>query len=184
MRKFYSKYTGEVFVLHREQQLADVPPKIEVKTKILPLRSLDKETVGEIIDFQGHLPFMYLRFIFGSAETYLALARVGEQLAHIGWVSPYKKCRRRFPFIPEKGYMIGPCWTAPSFRGNRIYPFVLQQISRSLSGCDEYWILANEKNPASIRGIESAGAKHVGRYVQKKWLWGCLRSTKYYPDES
>ncbi len=44
MRKFYSKHIGEAFVLYPGQQLNDVPPKIEVKTKILPLRSLDKET--------------------------------------------------------------------------------------------------------------------------------------------
>jgi len=183
MRKFYFKYIGEVFVLYRGQQLDDIVPQIEVKTEILPLYSLDKQVVEKIIDLQGYLSFVYLRFVFGSAETYLALAWMGEQLVHIGWITPSKRCRR-FPFIPEKAYMIGPCQTAPSFRGNRIFPFVLQQISRSLPGCDEYWIFVHEKNLPSIRGIQKAGAKYVGRFVQKKWLWGCLRSTKYYPDKS
>ena len=182
MRKFYFKYIGEAFVLCRDQQLDDIVTKIEVETEILPLHSLGKQVVKKIVDFQGQLSFVYLRFVFGSAETYLALAWVGEQLVHIGWITPSKKCKKRFPFIPEKVYMIGPCQTAPSFRGNRIYPFVLQQISRSLPTCDEYWISTNEKNLASIRGIEKAGAKHVGRFVQKKWFWGCLRSTKYYPN--
>lgn len=184
MRRFYFKYIGEVFVLYRGQQLDDIVPQIEVKTEILPLYSLDKQVVEKIIDLQGYLSFVYLRFVFGSAETYLALAWVGEQLVHIGWITPSKRCGRRFPFIPEKAYMIGPCQTAPSFRGNRIYPFVLQQISRSLPGCDEYWICTNEKNLASIRGVEKAGARHVGRFVQNRWLWGRLTRTKYYPDES
>jgi len=184
MRKFYSEYRGEAFVLYRGQELVDIVPQIEVKTEILPLYSLDKQVVEKIVGLQSRLSFVYLRFVFGSAETYLALAWMGEQLVHIGWITPSKKCKKRFPYIPEKAYMIGPCQTAPSFRGNRIFPFVLQQISRSLPGCDEYWISANEKNLASIRGIEKAGARHVGRFVRKKRLWGCLRSTKYYPDKS
>ncbi len=183
MRKFYFRYVGEAFVLYRERWSNDITPKIEVKTEILPLHKLNKQVVKKVTGLQGGLSFLYLRFIYGSPETYLALAWEGEQLVHIGWITPSKKCRKRFPFIPEKAYMIGPCQTAPLYRGNRIYPFVLQQISRSLRGFNEYWICTNEKNIASIRGIEKAGAKKVGRFVQKRWFWGRLTSIKYYPDK-
>ena len=80
--------------------------------------------------------------------------------------------------------MVGPSMTLRAFRGNRIFPFILQQVSHSMIGCDECWVLVPEKNTASIRGIEKAGAKHVGDFVQRKWFWGCFRSTKYYPDKS
>lgn len=184
MRKFYFKYIGEAFVLCRDQQLDDIVTKIEVETEILPLRSLSRKKVNAIIDLQGRWSSLYLRFVFGSEETYLALVWAGKQLAHVAWITPYEKCRERFPFIPEKAYMIGPCQTLPSFRGNMIYPFVLQQITHSVPECDEYWILVHEKNLSSIRGIKKAGSKHMGRFVQKRWLWNCLRSTKYYPDAS
>ena len=184
IKKIYFKYVGEAFVLYRDQWANDIMPKIEVKTEILPLHGLDKQVVNTIIDLQGWPSFLYQRFVFGSTDTYLALGWIDGQLVHIGWSTPYKKCRKRFPFIPEKAYMIGSCQTVPSFRGNRIYPFVLQQITRSLPGCDEFWILVHDKNLSSIRGIKKAGSKHMGSFVQKRWLWGFLRSTKYYPDAS
>jgi hypothetical protein len=184
MRKFYSEYIGEAFVLYHDQQFNDITPKIEVKTEILPLHSLGRKVAKEVINLQGRQAFMYLYFTYGSKETLLALAWVGEQLAHVEWVVPYKKCRRRYPIIPEKMCMISASQTIPPFRGNRIFPFVLQRICRHTPGWDEYWILVNEKNAASIKGIEKAGARHVGRFIQKLWLWGCFTNIKYYPDKS
>lgn len=184
MRKFYSEYRGEAFVLYREQQFDDITPKIEVEIEILPLQKLGKKATREVVSLEGRWAFMYLYFTYGSEETLLALVWVGEQLAHIEWVVPSKKCRWRYPIIPEKMCMISAVQTVPSFRGNRIFPFVLQRICRHTPGWDEYWMLVNEKNDASIKGIKKAGAKHVGRFIQKRWLWSCFRSTKYYPDKS
>lgn len=182
MRKFYFKYIGEAYVLYRGQQPNEIVPKIEVRIEVLPLQSLSKKAVQAIISLEGYLSFLYLRLAYGSPETYLALVWVGEKLAGIEWAIPYKKCRRR-SFIPEKAYMLAAGYTAPPFRGNRIHPFMLQEIGRRIPGCDEYWMLVHENNVPSIKGVEKVG-RHVGRFVQKRWLWGCLRSTKYYPDAS
>ena len=182
--KFYSQYISEVFVLYRGQQLDEVVPKIEVKTEILPLLYLDKKVTEEIIKLQGYFSFAYLRLFYGSPETFLGLAWVGEKPALIEWAIPSRKLRHRYPFLPEKAYVLVDSYIAPQFVDDRIHLFLLQQIISSLPASNEYWVLVNEKHLASIRGIEKAGAKHVGRYVRKRWLWGCLRSTKYHPDEA
>ena len=184
LRKLYCEYVGEVFALYCGQQLDEVVPKIEVKTRILPLQSLSKEVMGQITELEGYLTFLYQRFVFGSAKTYVALAWAGEKLAHISWIIPQKKCRKRHSFVPEKAYMIAACQTVACFRGNRIFPFVLQQISLCGPECSEYWIFANDKSLPSLKGIEKSGARHVGRYVGNRWFFGILKSIKYYPYES
>jgi len=182
VRKFRSEYVGEVFVLYRGQRLDEVLPKTKVETRILALRSLTDDLIRQIIALQGRLAFGYLRIVFGSAKTYVALALAEGRLVHISLVTPGRICRRRQPIIPKEAYMIGPSHTALAFRGNRIFPFVLQQIARAVAGCNEFWILVNEANIASIRAIEKAGARHVGRYIQKRWLWGLYAHTKFVAD--
>lgn len=183
-RQFYSEYFGKAFVLYCSHQNKNIVPKIEVKIEILQLRNLSKEILKEVRKFSGYIPFAYLRFTYGSPETYLALVWVGSQIAHISWVSPYKKCRKHMPVIPKNACMIGPAVTAPVFRGNGIFPFVLQQINCSALQCDEYWVLVNKKNYSSIKSIEKAGAKHLGLFTQRRYFWGCMKTTKYYPDKS
>ena len=184
MRRFYSRDTSKVFVLYRGQQLDEVVPKIEVKTRILPLQSLSKEVMGQITEMEGYLTFLYQRFVFGSAKTYVALAWAGEKLAHITWIIPWRRCRKRRVFVPEDGYMLASSLTKVCFRGKRIFPHVMQQIAKFSRKIGECWFVVNEKNIPSLKGIERTGAEYHGVLELRAWFWGILNSIKYYPRES
>lgn len=73
------------------------------------------------------------------------------------------KCPK-FPFLKKGEYEIGPCETAPDWRGKGIYPTVLQHILKeSRATC---YMIVREDNASSIRGIEKSGFLKIG-FVEK-----------------
>lgn len=81
-----------------------------------------------------------------------------------------------FKFIPNKrkSYHIGPCVTPAEHRGNGYYPYLLSYILNKDNERKtyDYYMIINEKNIKSIRGVEKAGftiwgvgRKRHGRYV-------------------
>lgn len=58
------------------------------------------------------------------------------------------------------------CFTLPAFRGRGLYPQLLRGVCARLRSCGtrRAWIAANERNLASIRGIEKAGFRDVIHY--------------------
>lgn len=79
----------------------------------------------------------------------------GDELLHTSYVLP--KCRK-FPFLKENDYEIGPCYTYPKHRGKGIYPAVLKSICKNIGENNTiFYMIVNENNEASIRGIEKAG---------------------------
>ncbi len=66
------------------------------------------------------------------------------------------------------------CETAPSARGNNIYPAVLSHIVRDFRDKASVMISCNAKNSASIRSIEKAGFKEKER-VQVMIIMGIKR---------
>lgn len=77
-----------------------------------------------------------------------------------------------FPFMPKHGIHIGPCVTMPAYRGRGYYPYLLDYIVR-LYGQENCYIMVEETNTASIRGVEKVGFNRfatgkkdiAGRYV-------------------
>lgn len=61
-----------------------------------------------------------------------------------------------YKFLPRKGVHLGYCETIESERGNGFYPLLLRYIQHENPGLDLYMIV-EESNEASIRGIEKAG---------------------------
>ena len=56
--------------------------------------------------------------------------------------------------------VIGDCYTNKEFRGQSIYPYMLQHIIReTLKDNEKIFILVSPNNHASIKGIEKAGFK-------------------------
>ena len=81
-----------------------------------------------------------------------------------------------FKFVPNKNksYHIGPCETPVEYRGNGYYPYLLTYILNKDNGGEsyDYYMIINEKNIKSIRGVEKAGftlwgfgRKKHGQYV-------------------
>ena len=108
---------------------------------------------------------MYFALISaGAFEIWYAKADDGT-VAHTSYV--VGSCLK-FRFMRRGDFEIGPCWTNPSFRGRGIYPYVLQQIvSRVGHRC---WMIVDEKNNSSIRGIEKAGFQRIGNVSRLRWL--------------
>lgn len=77
-----------------------------------------------------------------------------------------------FPFMSKGGIHIGPCVTMPEHRGKGYYPYLLDYIVR-IYGPENCYMMVEEDNTASIRGVEKAGfvwyatgKKNItGRYV-------------------
>lgn len=88
--------------------------------------------------------------------------------AHTSYVIP--KCVK-FPFMKKNDYEIGPCFTASEFRGKGIYPDVIGHICSHLSDASgTFYMIVDDDNQPSIRGIEKAGFVRVGTVEKTKLL--------------
>lgn len=109
----------------------------------------------------------------GKARIYFVTN--GDDFVHTSYVVP--KCKK-FSFLKANDYEIGPCFTYPKYRGQGVYPAVLKEICSSIgdkSTC--FYIIVDETNISSIKGIEKAGfvrcgtvrvSKFTKRYVLEK----------------
>lgn len=99
---------------------------------------------------------------FGKAQIYYV--RVGNDIIHTSYVIP--ACAK-FPFMDRDDLEIGPCYTYPAFRGKGIYPKVLSEICRRRGNdTSSFYMIVDETNLPSIKGIEKAGFVRCGS-VQK-----------------
>lgn len=74
----------------------------------------------------------------------------------------------KFPFMKSDDWEIGPCFTAPAWRGLGIYPTVLKRIISRGGG--RYYMIVSPANASSIRGVEKAGFKVCGKVVRTTFL--------------
>ena len=95
---------------------------------------------------------------FGKAQIYYVENNDGE-LVHTSYVVP--ACGK-FPFMGKRDIEIGPCYTYPAFRGKGIYPRVLSEICRRNQDAPAIYMIVDEANDPSIKGIEKAGFVRCG----------------------
>ena len=101
---------------------------------------------------------LFQRTSRGKAKIYYL--NDGDELMHTSYVVP--KCSK-FPFLGTNDYEIGPCYTYPAHRGKGIYPKMLQWICNCVGNDDTvFYMIVDESNIASIKGIEKAGLKRCG----------------------
>ena len=74
--------------------------------------------------------------------------------------------------IGAKGPAIGDCVTAEAYRGQNIYPAMINKIAAGAltTGEKEVFIIVNSDNAASIRGIEKAGFSLRAEIRATRWL--------------
>ena len=175
----YSKKEHEVFVLHKNLS-QEVIPKVKVDTKLLRLREVAAQQWRQVRKMQGSFSVFDLKCRYGSSDTYILLAYVEQELAHIEWIVPYKKIKSRYHFVSENSYSIISCLTSEKFRGLGIYPGQIQAVVKSDIPTETFWIWATSDNSSSLSGIRKAGGIKVGVLIQKKWFRGCISSITYF----
>lgn len=73
-----------------------------------------------------------------------------------------------FSFMPKNGYHIGPCNTVPKERGKGYYPYLLSRIIDD-APTEDYYMIVDESNTSSIRGVIKAGFEEIGRGLKNRW---------------
>lgn len=75
--------------------------------------------------------------------------------------------------IQKKGPVIGDCYTNPEYRGKSIYPFVIQTIAKEVlqnSKKTAVFMIVNQDNLSSIKGIEKVGFTKFASINAQRWL--------------
>jgi hypothetical protein len=83
----YSKKKYKVFIF-TDTLAKRVQAKVQVETNLIPLDELTSQQWKQLKQLRGRLAVWYLRWRYGSPETYILLAFVEKILAHIEWVVP------------------------------------------------------------------------------------------------
>lgn len=86
--------------------------------------------------------------------------------------------------LNKKGPVIGDCFTKKQYRGQSIYPYVINSIALESikKGGKEVFIVVNQDNLSSIKGIEKAGFNKFVTINATRWLWFYLKKRIKYSD--
>ncbi|WP_417857666.1 GNAT family N-acetyltransferase [Xanthomarina gelatinilytica] len=90
------------------------------------------------------------------------------QIVHRSFV--FKKVHL-LKLIKTEGRVIGGCFTPENYRGQGLYPFILNTIGREYFETNDFnlYIIVDKTNLASIRGIEKSGFKRVNSITTKRF---------------
>lgn len=122
---------------------------------------------GETLGFKAWLVRASFWLTTGGKFRIFYIKRDGK-IVHTSCVIP--KCFK-FPFLKAGEYIIGPCVTAPDYRGQGLYGKALACITGHPMYRDGvFYMSVNEHNASSIRGIEKAGFRLVGRVRKSRIL--------------
>ena len=98
------------------------------------------------------------------------VGRLGGQIAFLGitWRGD-RKSSWFFPLTPQCA-VISHCVTLPACRGLGLYPMTLGHIVRELAkdGITRFYVDCDDWNVPSVRGIERAGFRRIGRCVTRR----------------
>lgn len=84
--------------------------------------------------------------------------------------------------IKKRGPAIGDCRTIKAYRGQSIYPYVINKIAQDILADNnkEVFIIVDKINLSSIKGIEKAGYYKTASIKAKRWLWFYLKKDITY----
>jgi RimJ/RimL family protein N-acetyltransferase len=105
----------------------------------------------------------------GVRDFFIACNTDGIQ--SIAWIY-YQNDHNRFLRLATGDALLHYCLTLPPFRGQGLYPKVLKAATHFLGdqGFKRVFVLAEKNNHASIRGIEKAGFRRIGRIHLRKMM--------------
>lgn len=122
---------------------------------------LSADDINSMRDYSGkhYIRAMKVRF---SNNWKLFLAYIDKKIAGGAWtISNASELKTKNPPLFDRDVAIIDCWTIPSYRGKRVFPFLLSFIINQLKNenLERAFIEANERNFASIKGIKRGGFK-------------------------
>lgn len=141
---------------------------LEIKV-FIPKSPFSMFVPNEVVSFKLFVSRLLL-FIMTNAKIMIYYLMDDDVLVHTSCVIP--KCYK-FPFLGKDDFEIGPCYTNPQYRGKGIYPSVLRYITRSIGNENtSFYMIVNENNLASLRGVEKAdfqkcGSIRISKYTKK-----------------
>lgn len=89
------------------------------------------------------------------------------KLAHVSFVFKNNLLAKQLGF--KQALTIGECVTNANYRGQGIYPTILQQIRSDLSH-NILIVFVHPSNLSSIKGIEKAGFKRLYQFIMYRFL--------------
>ena len=121
-----------------------------------------------IDDLEKIVPWEFRCHQFDNVQDYF-ICTCDNRTQHISWIY-YRRDPNRIIMLKPNEAEIKYCLTSKKYRGHGIYPAVLNVISNYLynKGYVRVYVCVNNDNYASIRGIEKAGFKLVGKVKLKK----------------
>lgn len=102
----------------------------------------------------------------GRLRIYYVKDEKNQKIVHTS--SLISKCFK-FPFLKNSEYEIGPCYTVETYRGQGVYPMVLSYITAHVES-SQFYMIVNESNSSSLRGIEKAGFQQCGTVYKTSLL--------------
>lgn len=119
----------------------------------------------------------YWEVIQPDAECYVGLD--GYRIVSVHWLSSTEE-PNQLVALGRGDFVIGPCVTASSHRGRGIYPAMIRALcaDRYRKGQRRAYMMVSERNLPSIRGIEKAGFRYIGR-AELQRLAGLQRVIRY-----
>lgn len=160
---------GTIWVLHLDQEMPEVAPRIQAKFGRLSL-----DIAPALVSSTNSLTLTEItRRIESGRQCYVAW--VDGQIAAYGWVSFIEEdigeLNLRIKLLPGESY-IWDCATLPAFREKLLYSALLIHILRELHAQNicRTWIGADLENVPSQKGIARAGFHHVADLVIERVL--------------
>lgn len=96
---------------------------------------------------------MYISILtFGKTRYLCIIDKNNGAIKHSAYVIPKNI---KYAFLRKGEYSIGPCNTPEKYRGQGLYPYMLNYIANVDNAC--YFVFIREDNNASIRGATKAG---------------------------
>lgn len=132
----------------------------EFKPSLLKLKLTKFTSVRDLI-------IHVLWFVFTRGKYRIIYVKDGSKIVHSSYVIPKIF---KFSFMESKNdFEIGPSYTEESYRGQGIYPFVLTYIVSKYNRNSKFYMIVEENNTSSQRGIIKSGFKKIGEVYKDKF---------------
>lgn len=122
-----------------------------------------------IFNLQNHGKFslIYLMWYFFTKGGYKIIYVLdNKKIIHYTHVIPKFW---KFKIMGKNDLELGPCWTDGGYRGQGIFPYVIQYVVCTYKNDhNSFYMMVDSNNIASINGIEKSGFVKVSNVVKSK----------------